>query len=64
MPEYSDASPAGGNPLAVDVNAQYSGLEFHWVYQIIQCYFVFMIIPGLGTSQRTLEVGRLPKAKA
>lgn len=48
LPEYSDSAPEGGNPLAVDVNAQYAGLEFHYVYQIVMAFFVFMIVPGLG----------------
>lgn len=48
MPEYSEAAPEGGNPLAIDVNAQYAALEFHYVYQIVMAFFVFMIVPGLG----------------
>ncbi|CAD0023260.1 unnamed protein product [Aureobasidium pullulans] len=27
-PEFNSSQPAGGNPLEVDVNAQYAGLEF------------------------------------
>jgi len=48
MPEYDDSMPAGGNPLTMDVNAQYAGLEFHYVYQMLTAFFVFLIIPGLG----------------
>lgn len=40
--------PEGGNPLAMDVNAQYEGYTQHWVYQIIMAFWVFLIIPGLG----------------
>jgi len=48
MPEYNSSMPAGGNPLTTDVNAQYQGLEFHYVYQMLTAFFVFLIIPGLG----------------
>lgn len=56
--EYCENMPDGGNPLAVDVNAQYACLEFHYVYQILMAFFVFLIVPGLGllyggTSQRS-----------
>jgi len=48
MPAYNASIPNGGNPLEVDVNAQYSGFEFHYVYQVIMGFFVFLIIPGIG----------------
>lgn len=48
MPEYNDSMPAGGNPLEINVNAQYSGFEFNYVYQVLMGFFVFLIIPGLG----------------
>ena len=44
MPKH----PAGGNPLKENVNAQYYGWEFEYVYQVILGCFVFLIVPGLG----------------
>lgn len=55
MPEYDSSQPEGGNPLAVDVNAQYEGYTQHWVYQILMAFFVFLIIPGLGKSESLPE---------
>ena len=46
--QYDEMLPEGGNPLAMDVNAQYEGYTQHWVYQIVMAFFVFLIIPGLG----------------
>lgn len=40
--------PEGGNPQEMDVNAQYLGWEFEYVYQVIMGCFVFLIIPGIG----------------
>lgn len=48
MPEYDPSMPEGGNPLAMDVNAQYASYEFNYVYQMLAAFFVFQIIPGLG----------------
>jgi Amt family ammonium transporter len=48
LPEYDPSTPAGGNPLAMDVNAKFQNLEFHAVYQMLMACFVFLIIPGLG----------------
>ncbi|THW58037.1 methylammonium permease 3 [Aureobasidium pullulans] len=47
-PEFNSSQPAGGNPLEVDVNAQYAGLEFHYVYLMVCAFLVYMIIPGIG----------------
>jgi Amt family ammonium transporter len=32
----------------MNVNAQYAGLEFHYVYQVIMGMLVMLIIPGIG----------------
>ncbi len=46
QPVYNASLPDGGNPLEMDVNAPYKGLEFHYVYQLIMGGLVFLIIPG------------------
>lgn len=38
----------GGDPTEVNVNTQYTGLEFHYVFQMIMGCLVFLIIPGIG----------------
>ena len=38
----------GGNPQEIDVNLPYTGLEFHYVYQVIMGALVFVIVPGIG----------------
>ena len=38
----------GGDPQAIDVNLPYTGLEFHYVYQVIMGALVFVIVPGIG----------------
>ena len=40
--------PNGGNPEKMDVNAQWAGFEFHYVYQVIMGMLVFLIVPGIG----------------
>lgn len=30
------------------MNAQYQGLEFHYIYMMIMAYLVWIIIPGIG----------------
>ncbi|WPH04652.1 Hypothetical protein R9X50_00754500 [Acrodontium crateriforme] len=47
-PEYDPAKPWGGNSVVDDVNAQYSGFEFHYVYLMICGFLVWLIIPGIG----------------
>lgn len=47
-PEYDSSDPKGGDPTAVDVNAVYTGLEFHYVWLMVCACLVFMIIPGIG----------------
>ncbi|KAF2164920.1 hypothetical protein M409DRAFT_56274 [Zasmidium cellare ATCC 36951] len=47
-PEFDPASPRGGDPLVVDVNAQYAGLEYHYVYLAFCAFIVWLIIPGIG----------------
>ena len=34
--------------MEVDVNEQYAGVEYHYVYLIICAYLVWFIIPGVG----------------
>jgi len=47
-PVYNSSEPDGGNPLLVDVNAQYIGVEFHYTYLIFCGFIVWLIIPGIG----------------
>ena len=48
LPAYNASMPNGGDPLDVDVNAQYAGYEWQYVYQVIMGCLVFLIIPGIG----------------
>ncbi|KAL5113455.1 hypothetical protein ACEQ8H_008668 [Pleosporales sp. CAS-2024a] len=48
IPEYNAAKPNGGNPNLENVNAQYRGLEYHYIYLMIMGYLVWLIIPGIG----------------
>ncbi|KAF1990835.1 methylammonium permease 3 [Aulographum hederae CBS 113979] len=48
VPEYDPASPYGGDPLEVDVNLQYTGLEFHYIFLSFCAFIVWLIIPGIG----------------
>ncbi|KAJ4410849.1 hypothetical protein N0V91_001778 [Didymella pomorum] len=47
-PEFDEAKPNGGNPDIENVNAQYSGLEFHYLYLIVCSFLVWLIIPGIA----------------
>ncbi|KAI5362982.1 putative ammonium transporter, ammonium/urea transporter [Septoria linicola] len=47
-PEFSSSEPYGGDPLTTDVNAQYAGLEYHYVYLAACAFLVWLIIPGIG----------------
>ncbi|KAI4650342.1 hypothetical protein J4E93_002698 [Alternaria ventricosa] len=47
-PEFDPAKPNGGNPDVENVNLQYTGLEFHYIYLMIMAFLVFLIIPGIG----------------
>ncbi|KAK0661799.1 Ammonium transporter 1 [Lasiodiplodia hormozganensis] len=47
-PEYDPSDPKGGDPTLVNVNAIYTGLEFHYVWLMVCACLVFMIIPGIG----------------
>lgn len=40
--------PNGGDPLTVDVNAQYVGYEYNYTYLIFCGFIVWLIIPGIG----------------
>ncbi|KAJ5457093.1 hypothetical protein N7530_012367 [Penicillium desertorum] len=45
---YNVSTPAGGDPLKVDVNAQYVGVEWNYTYIILCSFIVWLIIPGIG----------------
>lgn len=45
---FDPAQPKGGNPLEVNVNLEYTGLEFHYVYLLLCGVLVWLIIPGIG----------------
>lgn len=45
---YNASEPSGGNPLKVNVNAQYEGFEWNYVYIILCGFVVWLIIPGIG----------------
>jgi len=47
-PEFDPAKPNGGNPDVENINLQYTGLEFHYIYLMIMAFLVFLIIPGIG----------------
>jgi Amt family ammonium transporter len=47
-PAFNASIPNGGNPEEVNVNAQYAGFEFHYVYQVLMGCLVMLIIPGIG----------------
>ncbi|KAG9702135.1 hypothetical protein KCU73_g18349, partial [Aureobasidium melanogenum] len=47
-PVYNASQPSGGNPLEVNVNAQYAGVEFNYVYLVVCGFLVYLIIPGIG----------------
>ncbi|KAI4599990.1 hypothetical protein KJ359_001091 [Pestalotiopsis sp. 9143b] len=47
-PSYDESQPNGGNPLEVDVNAQYVGYEWNYTYLVFCGYIVWLIIPGIG----------------
>lgn len=48
VPVYNSSEPKGGDPLLVDVNLQYTGYEFHYIYLIVCSFLVWLIIPGIG----------------
>ncbi|KAH0837265.1 hypothetical protein AYO21_09971 [Fonsecaea monophora] len=47
-PEFNSSMANGGDPQQIDVNLPYTGLEYHYVYQVIMGCLVFVIVPGLG----------------
>ncbi|PYI36892.1 ammonium transporter [Aspergillus indologenus CBS 114.80] len=47
-PVYNASMPEGGDPLTVDVNAQFVGHEYNYVYIVACTFIVFMILPGIG----------------
>lgn len=47
-PVFNASEPNGGNPLQVDVNAQYEGVQFNYTYIAFCGFIVYLIIPGLG----------------
>lgn len=40
--------PDGGDATQIDVNAPFSGLEFHSVYIVCCTFIVYFILPGIG----------------
>jgi Amt family ammonium transporter len=48
QPVFNASTPSGGDPLLVDVNAQYIGFEYHYTYLIFCSFVVWLIIPGIG----------------
>ncbi|KAK2780930.1 hypothetical protein FQN53_000882 [Emmonsiellopsis sp. PD_33] len=47
-PVFDETQPKGGDPLAVDVNLQFSGFEIHSIYIIACAFIVWLIVPGIG----------------
>jgi Amt family ammonium transporter len=45
---YNESMPDGGNPLDVNVNAQYAGVEYNYTYLVFCGFIVWLIIPGIG----------------
>lgn len=45
---YNASEPSGGDPLKVDVNAQYEGFEWEYIYIMFCSFVVWLIIPGIG----------------
>lgn len=45
---FDPAHPRGGNSVETDVNAQYAGYEFHYIYLVVCAFLVWLIIPGIG----------------
>lgn len=48
MPTYDPSNPTGGNPLDVNVNAIFAGLEYHAIWNMVMGFLVWLIIPGIG----------------
>lgn len=48
QPVYNSSTPEGGDPTQVDVNAQYTGFEYNYVYITTCTFIVFLILPGIG----------------
>jgi len=48
QPVYNASIPSGGDPLKVDVNAQYVGYEWNYTYIVFCGFIVWLIIPGIG----------------
>lgn len=48
QPTYNESMPNGGDPLEMDVNAQYVGFEYNYTYLIFCGFIVWLIIPGIG----------------
>ncbi len=40
--------PDGGDATQIDVNAPFSGLEFHSIYIVACTFIVYFILPGIG----------------
>ncbi|KAE8132641.1 ammonium transporter AmtB-like domain-containing protein [Aspergillus pseudotamarii] len=47
-PVYNASMPEGGDPTKLDVNAQYAGLEYNYIYITACTFIVFLILPGIA----------------
>lgn len=47
-PVYNASIPQGGDPMKVDVNAQYAGYEYNYVYITACTFIVLLILPGIA----------------
>ncbi|KAB8069264.1 ammonium transporter AmtB-like domain-containing protein [Aspergillus leporis] len=48
LPVYNASMAQGGDPTKVDVNAQYAGFEYNYVYILACTFIVFLILPGIA----------------
>jgi Amt family ammonium transporter len=47
-PSFNESLPDGGDVFTTNVNAQYTGFEYHYTYLIFCAFIVWLIIPGIG----------------
>ncbi|KAF7596382.1 hypothetical protein BBP40_002126 [Aspergillus hancockii] len=48
VPVYNASMAQGGDPTKVDVNAQYAGFEYNYIYILACTFIVFLILPGIA----------------
>ena len=56
QPEYDPSQPNGGDSLEVDVNAQYAGVEVHYIYIMICAFLVWYANPNDAISRRVANM--------